>query len=280
MNEPHPNRPRHIRLQSWQDLSPNLRRLVFHSESLADYPYTCNGAHIKLLFPKQPGSLPELPAYTPQGVKWADNADKPYSRAYTLRRFDRAARTLTVDFVLHGDNGPASAFAGQPRIGHPLGLSVPGGPNPMLKPAAAYLMAGDLTALPAVSAMAEDMPPHARGHILLWLPDPADLPDLPLPEHLHLHPFFGPPGHPDTLARLADTFTRLRPPADSRIWIAGEAEMVGRLRHTARIDWQTPLAACYATPYWRRGENEEQYHRKRHDFMDNDPSAGLNATQS
>ena len=52
MTEPNPKRARLIQVQSWHDLSPHLRRIVFHSPELADYPFTRNGAHIKILLPR------------------------------------------------------------------------------------------------------------------------------------------------------------------------------------------------------------------------------------
>ena len=39
-----------------------------------------------------------------------DDALRPVVRTYTPRRFDAAAGTLEVQFLLHGD-GPASAWA-------------------------------------------------------------------------------------------------------------------------------------------------------------------------
>ncbi|WP_274584448.1 siderophore-interacting protein [Neisseria leonii] len=278
MTAPHPRRARHIHVQSWQDLSPNLRRIVFHSPELADYPYRCNGAHIKLLFPRDGQTAPQLPEYSEtRGIIWHDKTAKPLARAYTLRHFDRERLTLTVDFVLHGDNGPASAFAEAPAVGRTVGLSVPGGPVPMLKPAARYLFAGDLTALPAIHAMLEEADPQAEGDLLLWLPEPADLPGLPLPAAMRLHTFYAPLGRPDTAAEMAEQFARCRPAQnDVYIWIAGEADLTARLRRTARQDWQIPLKNCYAIPYWRIGENEDDYHDKRHDFLDSDATGSLN----
>lgn len=272
MNPNHSKRPRLIAVHSVQPQSPNLTRIVFHSEELADYPFTCAGAHIKLLFPLPGQSRPELPEFSPEtGIRWHDKSQKPYSRTYTIRAFDRDRRTITVDFVLHGDNGPASAFAMQAQTGQLLGLSAPSGPSPMLKPAAHYLFAADLTGLPAVSAMLEAMAADAAGDVLLWLPDAADLPDLPLPQGITLHTFFAPAGDEAARAALCERFALCRPPhEDVQVWIAGEAAAVRSLRHTARSEWGIPLQRCYAVPYWRSGESEEAYHRKRHDFMDED----------
>ena len=63
-----------------------------------------------------------------------------------------------------------------------------------LKPAAEYLMAADLTALPTVAAMLEEITqsrPDARGTIFLLLPDEADLPELVRPAGIAVRPFIG-----------------------------------------------------------------------------------------
>ena len=200
MTQPNPKRPRHVQVQSVHDLSPHLRRIVFHSPELADYPHTCAAAHLKVLLPKAPGEIPVLPEITPRGPRWADPAQKPVTRTYTLRHLDNAACTLAIDFVRHGDNGPASAFAEHAQVGQVVGLSAPVGPNPLLKPARRYLMAADLSALPALCALADTLPPDCNGDIFLLLPEPADLPAFRLPEKLRLHVAYGAAEHYPALA--------------------------------------------------------------------------------
>ncbi|WP_082783586.1 siderophore-interacting protein [Snodgrassella sp. CFCC 13594] len=259
---------RHITVCRWLDLSPNLRRIVFHAPTLADYPFHCNGAHIKLFFPHEGENQPQLPTFSSRGPVWADPNNKPIARTYTLREFDATACTLSVDFVKHGDNGPASYFAEHVQIGQIIGISEPAGPIPMLKPAKRYFMAGDLTALPAISAMLAEMDSQAEGDVLLWLPEQADWPnDLTIPTAIHIHPFVGGLDQIKQLVAFAHTCTP--PTIEDFVWVAGEASMVAPLRVLARQQWQIPLARCYAVPYWRSGESEEAYHQKRHDFMDN-----------
>ena len=48
---PDPKRARLVQVQSLHDISPRLRRVVFHSPELADYPFTCAAAHLKILLP-------------------------------------------------------------------------------------------------------------------------------------------------------------------------------------------------------------------------------------
>lgn len=266
MNHPDPRRIRLIQVQSWQDLSPHLRRIIFHSPELIDYPYRCHGAHIKLFFPLSGQNQPTLPLQTEQGLIWENQADKPIIRSYTLRYYHTHEQTISIDFAKHAHQGPAALFAQQVSIGQTLAVSAPGGPVPMLKPAAHYIMVGDITALPAISAMLEDMHPDASGHLFLWLPEPADLPSFSLPVRFKLHSFFG---DLDQIPAVITAVCNLPAPTTEHfIWLAGESSLVMPLRQQARDIWQLPLARCYAVPYWRHGENEERYHAQRHAFID------------
>lgn len=266
---PDPKRPRHITVQSLHDLSPHLRRIVFHSPELADYPFRCSGSHIKIMLPQAGQTAPVLPEWTAKGPRWADDSSKPVVRTYTLRSYDASACTLAIDFVRHGDNGPASRFAEHAAAGQTIGVSAPVGPVPILKPAADYLIAGDLCALPAICAMFGDMPKHARGRVFLHLPEAADMPsEHIIPAGVTLHPFFG---ASTQYAGLVEAVASQRPPQDNcYVWLAGEAEMVSALRTLAKETWRIPRPQYYAVPYWRQGESEELYHRKRHDFLDSD----------
>lgn len=271
MTQPNPYRPRLVQVQSWHDIGKNMRRIVFHSTELADYPTNCYAQPFKLLLPRSGQSKPQLPEKFENGkIIWARPEERPIARTYTVRRFDAVACTLTVDFVLHGDNGPASVFAQNAQIGQTVGISTPRVRETMLKTAAHYLFAGDLTAMPAIEAMCENMAGNAVGTVLLLLPDAADLPHtFRLPEKVKLHHFIG--GSQD-FADLIQA-ARINRPADLNdcyVWFAGEAAMVGQLRRLARQEWGLAAAQCYAVPYWRDGEAEEIYHQKRHEFMDND----------
>ena len=263
-----PKRPRYIQVSSWHDLNPYLRRIIFHSPDLADYPFQCHGAHIKILLPLPHQNQPILPEVTAQGVLWSDKANKPILRTYTLQHYNRSACTLTIDFVLHGDNGPASRFAHHVQIGQTIGILPPVGPNPMLKPAQDYLLIGDLSALPAISAMLTNMPTHAQGTILLHLPDTsAQLTNLNTTAAINIHHFYGlPHEYAPLLMKAQQSHPKNH---DCFIWLAGEANMVAALRLLVRQQWKIPVSQCYAIPYWRMGDTEESYHQHRHDFIDN-----------
>lgn len=265
------HRLRLIQVQSWQDIGKHLRRIVFHSPELADYPFRCTGAPFKLLLPHEGQRAPVLPDYFENGrPRWTNPADKPYSRTYTVRAYDAAACTFTVDFVLHGDNGPASAFACQVEIGQTVAINAPRNTkDPMLVPAAEYLLIGDLTAVPAIQSMLADMDENARGRVILLLPDSADLPaDFTCPPHV-THTVFT--GGVEQYAAVTAAARASQPQSeDCYVWIAAEAGLVSALRQLARQEWQLPIERCCAVPYWRLCEAEERFHSKRHEFIDAD----------
>ena len=91
----------------------------------------------------------------------------PVRRTYTVRRMDAAARTMDVDFVVHGasddgaapgrDGGLAGAWAASEPVGQQVAFLGPGGayrPDPT---ADWHLLAGDEAALPAIAAALEDL---------------------------------------------------------------------------------------------------------------------------
>ncbi|PIT55092.1 hypothetical protein BHC44_02690 [Snodgrassella alvi] len=267
MNKRSPHHAYLVRVHDIIDLSPNLRRLVLHSAELADYPHQFNGAHIKIFLARHGQTTPQLPQFSGHGFDWVDADNKPIVRTYTIRDYDAKACTISIDFVKHGDSGPASAFAEQAQPGDILGISSPGGPNPMLKTAARYLFAGDITALPAIESLLAGIQPDASGDVVLLLPQAEDLPvTLSLPAGMRLHTFYGDLSQIPALVKLVNTFAPLV--CDDFAWVTGEATLVKPLRELLRTQWQLPPQRHYAVPYWRQGENEESYHEARHKFIE------------
>ncbi|WP_321149281.1 siderophore-interacting protein [Aeromonas jandaei] len=260
-----PNRPRPVTVKRVQQLTPHLRRITFGGRELVDYPFTCGGAHIKVMLAQPHQSEPVMPAMTAGGPRWSHPADKPVIRTYTIRAFRRDELELDIDFVLHGDSGPASAFATDAKPGDKVILSGPGGPNPMLQPAEHYCLVGDLTALPAIMAMCEVMPADACGEIAILVPDQADAQPLTLPVGVHCHWFVGEPATSGILEHVqALPLSR----DGGFFWLGGEEALVLPLRRHFRSVLDVERQSLYAVPYWRRGKSEEAYHQTRHDVMD------------
>lgn len=104
-------------------------------------------------------------------------------RTYTVRAV-RPGPRLVVDFVLHlepGASGPASRWAATAEVGDRVGIIAPrrgkffGGIEYEPGDAARILLAGDETAVPAISAILEQVDRDVVGTAYLEIPSAADI---------------------------------------------------------------------------------------------------------
>ena len=145
-----------------EDLSPRMRRITFHGDSLEGFGPPKPGSHIKLFF----GDLP--PDWQP-----VPGQPRPTSRTYTPRHFDPVRRELVVDFVRHGE-GVASEWAEQARIGSPLMIAGPGGGQVFPEDLRHLVLLADESALPAVGTILDSLPPHCLVTLLAEVEDASD----------------------------------------------------------------------------------------------------------
>ena len=169
-------------------LSPSLTRLVFTGPDVAQMTTLAPDQRVKLFFPAADGSLPSLPNDTHWKAAHSAlaPAQRPPMRTYTIRNLRREALEVAVDFVLHGVNGPASAWATQAQVGDGLQMVAPnlayaGDPGGYeWKPPQGVrevLLVGDETALPAIAGILEqlaDVQPELAVQAFIEVPLEAD----------------------------------------------------------------------------------------------------------
>ncbi len=245
-----------------------MRRLTFAGPRLSHFPSQCGGFHIKLFLPRAPQHRFELPTLNESGEPlWPANEHKPVSRTYSVRSFDPERQELDVEFVLHEHAGPASAWAAAARPGQRIGIAGPAAPPALLQVATFNLFAGDRSALPALCARVEALPPASVAHVLLSLPAAFGEVTLQSAAEVRLQRVGD---HPGELARAVQ-----RVPWPSRravgqcfAWVAGESEEVVSARKYLREELRLPQAQMYTVPYWKAVQSEEEYHAERHRIMD------------
>ncbi|MEX0943873.1 MAG: siderophore-interacting protein [Pseudomonadales bacterium] len=228
---------RTVSVERREQLSPNMIRMVLTGEPLADFPEGFESGYVKLLLP---------------GV-----AAKPTVRSYTIRAFSPEARELTLDMVAHGDAGPATSWANRAGPGTEITITGPGAVKKINPDADWFLLAGDMSAFPAISVNLESLPADAEGHVVLEVISEADKLALELPGGLKVHWIVNPePESPNTM--LEDTVMAL-PWSDgmASVWVAGEFSASRRLRQYFRHERGLDKDYMYVSCYWKVGATDE-----------------------
>lgn len=261
--------PRLLRVRRLRDLTPQLRRITLTGDALAGFPEDCAGAHIKLLLAREGQREPILPTLGPDGPIWPPAHERPIARTYSVSRHDASAGELDVDFVLHGDNGPASRWAGRAQVGDAVGVAGPGGPERFQPGADWHLLVGDLSAYALMLAVLNALPPGAQGHALFEVPTRDDIPPLDHPCGIELVFLSREGGHAGDSTLLLEAVRRLRWPAGrASVTVGGENSQVVAIRDHLLLERGIPKRDMYAVPYWKDQFNEEAYHAERHRIMD------------
>ncbi|HEF8774375.1 TPA: siderophore-interacting protein [Providencia stuartii] len=263
-----PAPPQIIQVKSITDISPSIRSITFTGERLSDYPTQCEGGHLKIFLAPDLKSEPALPVLTKDGRSWPEDKPRPFVRTYTVRAIRPEIKEIDIEFAMHdGVTGPAYLFARDAQPGHWMGITNPGGPDPLLPQTQHYFMAGDSSSLPAIAALLEKMPANATGQVVLRLDSPDDVRDLRKPAGIDVTWICG---DISKTAELISTFKSWDiPTEDASFWIAGEDQIIRDLRRYIRREKGFGRENIYAIPYWRYGYDEEGYHHERHNVMDN-----------
>ena len=106
------------------------------------------------------------------------------TRTYTVREWD--GERLTIDFVVHGDEGVAGPWAAAAQPGDTLELRGPGGAYTPDPAADWHLMIGDPSVVPAISASLARVPEGRLVHVLLQGDGPEDEQPLESPGDLRV----------------------------------------------------------------------------------------------
>lgn len=188
---------------------------------------------------------------------FSDAEGQDVSRTYTVRRVDEQARTLEIDFVIHGDDGLAGPWAAHVTPGEQIRLRGPGGgyrPNPE---AGWYLFAGDLSALPAISAALEALSEDAQGVVLLEV-DAEDAPvQLDTPAGVDVFWFLNAEHNPDVLAREILALNWQQGHVD--VFAHGERESMKLLRRALLEQRGLTREQVSLSGYWARGRTEDRF---------------------
>ena len=254
----HPLQVRALTVAAVQPLAPHLRRLTLAGDSLADLHSDGFDDHVKLLLPPAGSDTLVLPPPGPDGRPdfAAAGLAPPIARDYTPRRVDRAARTLQIDFTLHGD-GPAARWAARARVGDPVHVAGPRGSMVVPTDLRWQWLIGDESALPAIARRLEELPEAVEVTVVLETAS-ADEPLPPLalgPRRRLLR--VGRPAAGDAAALAAPLVEAVRglpaPGGRGHAFAAAESHTVRAVREVLVERHGLAKGQVRASAYWRRG---------------------------
>jgi NADPH-dependent ferric siderophore reductase len=250
---------------SW--LTPALVRVVLEGGDLDRFAMVeATDAYVNLAF--APAGAPYDAVFEPTEVR-ATHAKQwwPARRRYTVRSWDPTSRTLTIDFVVHGDAGVAGSWAARARVGDVLVLEGPaGGYRP--DPGADWLlMVGDESALPAIAASLEQVQPGTMTVVRLLCDGPEHEVELDSPGTLALawvHRL-GDGRDDELLHEAVRDIPYLRGRAHA--FVHGEATEIRPIRKHLLVERGLSRADMSCSPYWRRDMTDEAWRAVKRDFV-------------
>lgn len=249
-------------------ISPHMLRVTFGGACLVGCTSAGHDQRIKLFFPLDGQTDPVVP----QGPDWfhefraMPDGVRPPIRTFTIRELRAEVREIDVDFVLHGDLGPASAWAGRAKPGDRVALL---GPDARHEPIVGYeykpgadtdwtLLAGDETALPAITAILAALPADRQVMVFLEVESAQEMRPLDCADNAQVTWLSrgGKPASGGGLLRDAisgTTFPTGRPYA----WLAGETSAITGLRRHLVKERGIDKKDVYFAGYWLLGGSIE-----------------------
>src|SRR6202035_3328287 len=201
-------------------------------------PNQFTDAYCKVLFLRDDVEIAALPTpLTLDSFQVLPPERRPVIRTLTVRRTDPGEREIVIDFVVHGDHGVAGPWAATAEPGQPVYLMGPSGAYAPDPAADWHLLAGDETALPAISVALEALPANAIGQAFIEIAGPEDEILLIAPEGVQIN------------------------------WIlrGGRADLVGE----ERAGDHSPLVKAVKSAHWLPGQGHAFVHGEAQAVMHN-----------
>jgi NADPH-dependent ferric siderophore reductase len=231
-------------------VAPRVVAIALEGSELRGMPVPEPAASVRLLVPRPETDRLELPSWTGNEFRFDDGA-RPPIRTLTPLRVDPAAGELDVEVVLHGA-GPLSSWAEAAEVGDEVAVSGPGRGYDVDPSAERFLLAGDESARPAIAQLLGVLPHRAAVDVIVEVA--ADDGRVPLPAHpmadveWRALPAGAEPGD-----ALVEAVVSRHLAEGTRIWVAGEAAAVQRIRKHLFDGAGVPRDRAVVRGYWKHG---------------------------
>ncbi|OOC53548.1 MULTISPECIES: siderophore-interacting protein [Nocardiopsis] len=241
-------------------LSEHFVTVTLGGPELAGFDFLGRDQFVRLFLPREGQDRLSMPADADK--RWVEQlyamppSRRPHVRSYSVRRLDADALEMDIEFVDHGDAGPASAWASRAVPGDEAGMLADGVYHLPSEDADWQLLVGDESAVPALVSILEQAPEDMRALVYLEVPSAGDvrpLPDRPGVE-VHWLPRTDPHAVPGRLA--LDTVRAAELPGGRPYcFVAGENALPTELRRTLVREHGVPKEDVSFIGYWRHGRS-------------------------
>jgi NADPH-dependent ferric siderophore reductase len=184
----------------------------------------------------------------------------PVGRDYTPSEFrpvgSSSGAELDIDFVVHGDTGPATAWASAARPGGKLEIGGPRGSRLAPTGFGNAVLLADASGMPALRRWIRALAGVTPVHAVLFGDDPDLVGYLDDAEGLAATPQLAPTGEYD----LLDVVRSQDITADTFVWAAGEAGALIPVRRWLKTEAGLPKQNLSLHGYWKHGTAGLDHH--------------------
>ncbi|MGH8793532.1 MAG: siderophore-interacting protein [Stackebrandtia sp.] len=239
-------------------ISPHFVRVALGGPHMSGFARVGFDQWFRLFLPQPGQALPHLPdlggsAGLREAWLAAPEPIRPVIRNYTVRRHRPHDGEIDVDFVVHGDEGPASAWVQRAEPGDVVGLYDQGAMFAPRVEADWFLLVCDETGLPAVAGVMDGLEGDRRPvAAFVDVPSPADQQELPFGREWSTqwsHPDVGVPDDARLLEAVREAKFRAGTP---QAFVVGESSMVRAVRRHLVDERGFAKDQITFCGYWRR----------------------------
>lgn len=253
-----------------EEVTSHMVRVVLGGSGFDTFkPSEFTDSYVKLVFVADDVDVARLPnPLTLDSFADLPAAKQPVIRTLTVRHVDPVAREIAIDILVHGEHGTAGPWAAAVEPGQPAYLMGPAGAYSPDPAADWHLLAGDETALPAISVALEALPPNAIGQAFIEIAGPENEIPLTAPDGVGINWIYR-GGRADLISedRAGDHAPLIEAvksapwlPGQVHVFVHGEAQAVmHNIRRYIRKDREVDAKWASISGYWRRGRTEETF---------------------
>ncbi len=242
-----PPRFRRVEVASIDAVTPRMAAVRFRGGELAGLTVNEPAASVRLLVPTPGDEHLVIPTWSGNEFLRPDGS-RPIIRTFTPRRLEGGV--LTLEIVLH-EGGVVSEWVERADVGDPAAVSGTGRGYAIDPAARAFFLAGDESAIPAISQLLEALPDETPVQVIIEIADAAR---VSLPHHPHAGVTWvereagAPPGD-----GLAAAVTTAEISDGTKVWVAGEAAAMHRVRKHLFDERGTSRRDANVRGYWKHG---------------------------